>query len=212
MNIELIYCANGNKRFAEIAVSRGFLYGARLPGVAHYPPSFSDQDWKKPDRERYMSALAKHRPQMATVLDLEEYDQFEDVLEWAEEAAMYTECVVIIPKFSGAIELIPTGIGGKPVRLGYSVPTSFGGTSVPLWEFVGRPVHLLGGSPQAQLQLAHYLDVASADGNMHTKAAQKWGTYWDGKWIPAQFTGVRDALYTAFDLSCKNIMAAWRKL
>ena len=49
------------------------------------------------------------------------------------------------PYAFGGIARVPEQIGGKAVRLGYSVPTKFGGTEVPLWEFGQRPVHLLGG-------------------------------------------------------------------
>ena len=30
-DIKLIYCAGGNKQFAETAIEAGFLYGAQLP-------------------------------------------------------------------------------------------------------------------------------------------------------------------------------------
>lgn len=147
----LIYCADGNARFAEIAVNAGFLYGAQLPprGLP-YPPYFADQNWKNPNRERYMSELAKHRPFMASVLDWERAEQLPEVLDWAEDAAQFVDVVMIIPKVLGGIAKLPRRIGGKPVRLGYSVPTKFGGTAVPYSEFYGWPVHLLGGNPHRQ--------------------------------------------------------------
>lgn len=85
--MELIYCAAGNARFAQIAIDAGFLYGAQLPGTTYHPIWFADQNWKKPDRTKYMAALAEHRPHMASVLDLERADQLDEVLSWAEEAA-----------------------------------------------------------------------------------------------------------------------------
>ena len=84
----LIYCADGNKRLAQIAIDAGFRYGARLPARGpHHPVFFADQDWKAPDRARYMTELAEHRPVMATVLDWEQMEQRDEVLSWAEEAA-----------------------------------------------------------------------------------------------------------------------------
>jgi hypothetical protein len=82
----------------------------------------------------------------------------------------------------GRIGALPTRIGGKEVRLGYSVPTRYGGSPVPLWEHVGRTIHLLGGSPQEQLRLCRYacLDVRSADGNMMAQQARK-GRTWTRK-------------------------------
>ena len=58
---DLIYCADGNPTFAALAVAAGWRYGARLPGTVYQPVHFADQDWRNPDRARYMAALATHR-------------------------------------------------------------------------------------------------------------------------------------------------------
>lgn len=222
---ELIYCADGNPRLAQITIDAGFKYGARLPGSVGYPIYFADQDWKNPDREKYMAALAEHRPTMATVLDWEQPEQRANVLDWAEQAAQYVERVVIIPKVPDTIETLPRQIGGAEVVLGYSVPTSYGGTFVPTWEFAGWPVHLLGGSPHKQMELCHYLDVVSVDGNLHNLMATRYCQFW----VPgtARYASNRywptlreanggenwpgeDAPYEAFRRSCENIAEAWR--
>lgn len=223
---ELIYCANGNERFAQIAIDAGFTYGAQLPGTVYFPPEFVDQDWKQPNRTAYMAALAQHRPRMATVLDWEHDEQLAEVLDWAEEAAQYVETVIIIPKVINGVRRIPTQIGGVPVRLGYSVPTKHGGTAVPVWEFGRREVHLLGGSPHAQKRIAAYLNVASVDGNIAQKLALRWNMFYDplkqtshAYWAyMADFDGQlwgnggdsADAPYEAFRRSCQNIAAYWR--
>jgi len=211
--IDLIYCAAGNARFAQIAIDAGFKYGAQVPNTVYYPPYFCDQNWKKPNRDRYMAALAQHKPHIASVLDWEQEAQLPEVLRWAEDAAQYVEIVMLIPKVQGGVCQLPRTIGGKPVRLGYSVPTSFGGTSLGVWEFSGWPVHLLGGSPQAQMQVAHYLDVQSADGNAAQKAAVNWCMVWQrGAWqklLDVMDRVDQDAPYVAFELSCKNIYEAW---
>lgn len=213
---ELIYCAGGNRRYAQIAIDAGMGYGAQLPSKTYFPLDFADQNWKKPNREKYMAALATHRPRMATVLDLESHEQLEDVMDWAEEAAQWVgETVIIIPKAMGIIPLIPETIGGRRVRLGYSVPTTYGGTELPLWEFGDRPVHLLGGWITAQLQLRRYLNVESADGNAwQIRAALM--THFDGKrWVKlGKSTGSNidadDIPYTMFYLTCIHMMQAWR--
>lgn len=222
--VELIYCAGGNARFAQMAIDAGFLYGAQMPSTIYHPIYFADQDWKRPNRQRYMDALARHRPHMASVIDLERHDQLHDVLSWAEEAAQWVNVVMIIPKAFGIIPQLPRRIGGADVRLGYSVPTSHGGTEVPVWEFDGWPVHLLGGSPHAQMRLTHYLRVESADGNMANKMATSRGHFWcngnakakDRYWPKLSETdGKRwetDAPYEAFRRSCENIVEAWKKL
>lgn len=223
--MELIYCAGGNRRFDEIAKDAGFLLGAQLPTKSvYFPIHFADQNWKNPDRGRYMAALAQYRPHMASVLDLERPDQIDEVLSWAEESAQWVNVVMIIPKVFGIVPLLPRTIGGAEVRLGYSIPTKHGGTEVPVWEFEGWPVHLLGGSPHAQMRTMHYLRVASADGNMANKMATTFGAFWtpgnakakDRYWPKLQeFDGAEwgnDAPYEAFRRSCENIMAAWKRV
>lgn len=218
---ELIFCADGNPRAAEIACGAGWRYGARLPSTVYRPPYFADQDWRKPDRVAYMAALAEHRPRYATVLDWEREGQWPEVLSWAEEAAAYAERVVVIPKIPGTIPEIPIRVGGAEVVIGYSVPSRYGATSVPLWELRGRAVHLLGGSPQAQMRTWEYLggvcDVCSADGNMLLKMANTRCCYWSpepsekGRWHPMNHEVEADATFEAIRRSCANIMAAWRR-
>lgn len=219
----LIYCGGGNPRFADIARVAGYQYGCQLPNSKPYAPVyFADQNWKEPDRVAYMASLAKHRPCMATVLDWEREEQFCEVLSWAEEAAQFVEYVVIIPKVINETHRIPNDIGGKPIMLGFSVPTKFGATSVPVWEFAGRRVHLLGGSPHRQMQEWQYLsacaEVVSADGNMAQKMATRNCCYWTaqtsryGHWQPLFRAVEHDAPTEAFHRSCENIFAAWKQL
>lgn len=222
MKPELIFCGGKSPKFAEIAIAAGYHYGAQLPCNTYAPVYFADQNWKKPDRAAYMAALEKHRPYMASVLDWEHQEQLPEVLSWAAEAAQYVKVVMIIPKVSGGVPYIPRQFGKTVTRLGYSVPTAHGGTQLHVAEFCNRPVHLLGGSPGAQMHLAQYMDVRSADGNMMMKMANR-GLYWvPGKkafrndWLSLLETdGQRwngDGNYEAFRRSCSNIMAAWERL
>lgn len=210
---ELIYCAAGNSRFAKIAIESGYTYGAQLPNKVYYSPDFVDQNWKNPDFATYILTLNKHRPRLATVLDLEKWEQLPVVLKWAEWAAVYvSEAVIIIPKVHGIIDYLPRHIGGKQVRLGYSVPTRYGGTNVMVNEFVNWPIHLLGGRPEKQKELSYYLDVVSADGNYAGMKARKYCQFFDGKrWIPDGGKTENDAHYKCFEISCKNIMDMWNK-
>ncbi len=224
----LIYCGAGNKRFAQIAVNSGWKYGAQLPGTI-YPEVaslyFADQDWKSPDRGKYMNALKEYRPTQATVLDLEYESQFSEVMSWAEEASQFVDRVIIIPKVFGIIPKIPQSINGKRTILGYSVPTKYAGTEVPIWEFGNRPVHLLGGSPHNQMKLRAYLNVFSADNNYINKMAARFCQFWmpgnamyaQNRWFPTlkeandgiDWHGDIDAPYEAFRRSCVNIIKAW---
>lgn len=212
--IDLVYCAGGNARFAQIAIDHGYLYGAQIPSTFYHPIWFADQNWKNPNREKYIAALALHKPHMASVLDLERPDQVEEVLGWAEDAARHVETVMIIPKYKEAIRDIPLIICNKPVRLGYSVPTEFGGSPVPLRDFHDWPVHLLGGSPSIQMELWQHLNVHSADGNSAQRAAMNGTVFTGTRWLTVnKYLGYqvnKDMIYKAFDISCENIKMAWR--
>ena len=193
----------------------------RLPAkgmLADVPLYMADQDWRKPDRGKYMAALAKHRPMIATVLDLEDEAQLPAVLSWAEEAVQYVgEAVIVIPKVPGIVPRLPREIGGKEVRLGYSVPTGHGASPLGLWEFAGRSVHLLGGLPQKQYEVWQYLrgisDVRSLDGNSHKRLAGM-RLYWERqpngqvKHI-AMADGIDGGVDRCFKISCANILSAW---
>jgi O-succinylbenzoate synthase len=225
----LVYCAGSNRRFDEIALTAGYVLGAQLPRTVYFPLWMADQDWKRPNRSRYMAALAEHRPTVATVLDWERDEQLPEVLDWAEEAAQHVERVMIVPKVVGRVGRIPRRIGGADVVLAYSVPTRFGGSSVPLWEMAGWPIHLLGGSPHVQMRCWQHLspiaDVVSADGNLAQKMATQWCQFWvngsagyaNNRWWPTltEADGTRweqNGPYEAFRRSCANITAAWRLL
>ena len=215
---DLIFCGGNNQRLGSIAIREGFKYGCRLPNdKPFFPVYFADQNWKQPNKKEYMAALAKHRPSIATVLDWETLSQLDEVMSWAEEMAGYVDRVIVIPKVVNETHRIPLTIGGKSIVLGYSVPTRHGATPVPFWEFEGRDVHLLGGSPQRQMSETDYLaciaNVVSVDGNMMLKMATSKCLHWTrdksafGHWQPAQRgeNGVEEA----FALSCRNISSAW---
>lgn len=217
----LIYCAP-NSIFGAIALRYNFEYGCQMPtALPSFPLFFADQDWKEPDRTGYMRALAKYKPNVATVLDLERPDQFDEVMSWAAEAAQYVrETVIVIPKFQGSVEMIPETINGKKIVLGYSVPTSFGGTSLPITAFGRRPVHLLGGRPQKQMSLAGRCNTVSADANMMSRMANEINAFFCGGFAPHSksyfavlgevgYAERVDANLLAFEISCMNVYNAW---
>jgi hypothetical protein len=211
--IKVIHCAGNNRRFGEIAVRHGLLYGAQMPSKVYYQLYFCDQNWKKPQRARYLECLAKYRPYMATVLDWEREEQFDEVMDWAEGASEYVQVVVIIPKLDGVMDRIPEKVGKASVRIGYSVPTRYGKTEVPLAEFGVRPVHLLGGTPAKQMELCTRLNVQSVDGNILQMVALRHCRYWSGGgWHRLETHDgfvETDAPYKAFELSCANVLREW---
>lgn len=171
--MEIIYCADGNPSFMQIAKDYKFLTGAQLPRKIydeHLPLYFADQDFKRPRYTGYIRALRKYRPIMASVLDIMEWRRWDEYLMRAEEISQYCQVVMFVPKLNGVIKQLEIEfpnkkINGKEIRLGYSIKTRYGGTDVPTKEFEGWSVHLLGGSPIEQLKKSTEMSVVSCDGN-----------------------------------------------
>lgn len=217
---DLIYCSNGNYTLQRIALDFGFKFGLKLPyrRILDEPLYFADQDWKNPDRKKYMDSISIYKPKSATVLDLEHRNQLAEVLSWAEEISCYVETVIIIPKCTGVISKLPKEIKGKPVRLGFSVPTKYGSTSLNPSAFRRWEVHLLGGAPEKQLSYRGEMNIVSVDCNYHSMKANKFGEYWTGKIGDVRWWRKLHGDYTpkersrrAFEMSCKHIMDYWRE-
>ncbi len=227
--MELIFTAASNQKYAQIATDLGYLYGARLPAKIYpaFTPHFVDQDWEHPHLPKYLAAVHTHKPPMASVLDWEYQDQLTEVLSWAEEIAPFVQEVIVIPKVPGQVWQIPAKVGGKKIRLGFSVPTSHGATEVTLDEIEahGSGVHLLGGDPRTQMMIAARLGarVKSIDFNKVMRMASLncvWvaqplpkGKAVNRKWPQLKDLGLghltEDTCYTAFELSMANIGKAW---
>ena len=78
--------------------------------------------------------------------------------------------------------------------LGYSVPSKYGKTEIPPENFGQREVHLLGGRPDVQRELAKKMNVISLDCNRFTLDAG-YGDYFVGdKFIPHKQGGYENCL------------------
>lgn len=176
-----------------------------------------------------MEWLKTYRPKIATVLDIERKSILDESISWAEEASEYCDSVVLIPKVRSVIKKLPKQVCGKQVILGYSIPTSYGGTKIPIEDFKGRSVHLLGGSPHRQMEywksMSNFCNVLSVDGNYAQLVALRFNKFWtngnayyaENRWLPRldEADGMKwmqDAPYEAFRRSCKNIQNAWENL
>jgi hypothetical protein len=208
----LIFCAGRNRRYAEIALRHGFAYGCRSDYTPLFAPIvLADLDWKRPDRERHLAFVAEHTPHLAVAPDVLALEDLPATLRYAERLAAHADRVLIVPKVAGVMAALPH----EPwLVVGYSVPTPYGGAdAVLLPELTGWPVHLLGGTPHAQMTLAAYVRVYSADGNSHMRAA-RYGTFWSGGGWRGGARGLErgDGLaYRAFERSCSEIMTAWQR-
>jgi hypothetical protein len=209
--VSLIYVQDGNPRLAGIAREAGFLYGVRGTQAPYFDPAFVDLDWRRPDFPAHLERCRRWRPRFAVAGDAEDAAQLAGVLEQAALLRRLVPEVIVVPKSPGLVERIP-----QDYVVGLSVPTRFGATQAPFWEYRGRRVHLLGGAPGAQLRLHAFLgpDVVSVDGNSHLKAAG-YGSWWNGRrWTEGEEREERgpDMLYRAFARSCEHIVDAWAAL
>jgi hypothetical protein len=197
-----------------LATHMGWLYGIQSgsgvcpcaqPGTLHRV-AFVDNDFKNYDHARHLATVAEHRPKYATVRDVMSAKQCEQagitfyplgqILDWADELAAYAEHVIVVPKYD-CLDEIPDRL-----MLGYSVPTSYGGTPLPIQAFAGRRVHLLGGNPEMQMQYYRAIadSVVSLDNNqMHLRAT--FGNAWTlGGYVNLQTIPHLEGIETALGL------------
>jgi hypothetical protein len=196
-----------SRRVCSIAKEYGWLPGARytnLRDVRNEEVGFLDIDWKKYNFKRHLEAAKKVYPALTVAEDVIDINNINRTLDHAYELEKYCKSVIIVPKdieFSDRLdELIPSGF-----LIGYSVPTKYGGTTLPLDCFGKRPIHLLGGRPDIQRQLAETLNVVSIDTNRFTLDA-RFGDYFDGKRFIPHPEGGYD---TCIRQSLTNINNIW---
>jgi hypothetical protein len=192
--IDLIYTIQGADATCCLAVRAGLKYGIQSPSSSICPycsrgdeahaVAFIDNDYFHYDHAAHLKMVSEHRPKYCTVMDVitdaqarrdgvDKAYSLQQILEWADELSQYAEHVIVIPKYD-CLDKIP-----EHFVLGYSVPTSHGGTPLPPEAFKGRRVHLLGGSWKAQLAHMAVLrdDVVSVDNNHVHNIARQWGQY-----------------------------------
>jgi hypothetical protein len=197
--IDVIFCWGGGDNTCCLAVRAGWKYGIRsgdveidgegicplVPYSPRHKVVFVDNDFKDYNPAHHLEVIKLTQPKYATVRDYMSRDQcgkagiafyeLAQVLDWAAELEQYAEHVIVIPKVD-VLDQIP-----EQYILGYSVPTKYGGTPLPVDAFKGRRVHLLGGGWKAQLAHMAALgdDVVSLDNNHLTLIGESWGQFYD---------------------------------
>ncbi|MEW2919357.1 DUF6610 family protein [Ruegeria sp. ANG10] len=202
----LITCHS--KTVGSIAAQHGWLVGARYTNLRDIK-TFSeigliDIDWKNYDFEKHMWAVKKTKPLVTIARDLEDIEQSEEVFSQAAQLAKHAHNVCIVPKdlkLTGQVNsFVP-----EQFMLGYSTPTKYGGTQLPLTDFVNRPIHILGGRPDVQRELASSLQIFSLDVNRFSLDA-RFGDYFNGsRFVPHPIGGYLRCL----EDSIKNISSMW---
>lgn len=195
-------------RVLRIARRFGWLPGARytnLRDVRKYDRvGFLDIEWKNYSFERHLRAAKATRPILTVALDVDDPRKLPQILEQASELSLYSDRVIIVPKHPSLSNKLDTHIPNKFV-LGYSVPTRYGGTSIPA-KFFKRSVHLLGGRPDVQRGLAQIMPVISIDCNRFTLDAA-FGDYFDGETFKPHPRGGYDRCIRE---SIRNINGLWK--
>jgi hypothetical protein len=184
-NVACFIAAQAGWRIGSNSKSSG-LASNRERWEWHHDLTFIDNEWHDYDHEAHLAVVGEFHPKYTTVRDLLTREQaaaagvayysFDEVMRMAEEAEAVAENVIVIPKYD-CIADIP-----EKYVLGYSVPSSYGATPLPIDRFRDRRVHLLGGSWRTQLGYLALLgtDVVSVDMN-HVYNVARFGMWEDGE-------------------------------
>jgi hypothetical protein len=184
-DFDFIYTDSSSKGLCCMAIQSGLKYGIQsgYKGCVRtdefsgkHKVTFVDCDYKKYNHEKHLKSVKEFKPKYATVRDIMseeqckeagiEYFPLNQILDYAYELKEYADNVILIPKID-VIDQIPDGF-----MLGYSIPTSHGGTTVPINRFNSHKVHLLGGSWEKQLyNIERYNFIVSCDNNHLNKIA-----------------------------------------
>lgn len=170
-----------SKDVVRLATKFGWLPGAKYSNLRDVKSfrkvGFIDIDWKHYDFEKHLEAVIKTKPLFTVAKDIEHIDEIDEILRQAKYLSKYAKQVIIVPKCL-KLKYELDDLPGK-FLLGYSVPTQYGGTKIPI-KYFRKPVHLLGGRPDIQRKLAKKMHVVSIDCNRFTLDA-KFGDYFDGQ-------------------------------
>jgi hypothetical protein len=189
-SFDFIYTDSTGVGLCCIAVQAGLKYGIQsgFKGClrqdkysGRHRVIFVDNDYKKYDHQKHLDSVRKHKPKYCTTRDLMTKEQckkddiryysFDEILDQAYELNEYAENVMLIPKYD-CLDKIPNDF-----MLGYSIPTSHGGTPLLIEMFSGWRTHLLGGSWKRQLDLILEYDfIVSADNN-YVSQISRYGSF-----------------------------------
>jgi len=197
---------NHSATVQKIAAAHGWLPGARYTNLRDVRGfkrlGFLDIDWRNYDFRRHLEAASETRPILTVARDIECRRSLNKIIDQAYKLKEYAKDVILVPKDP----LLATKISSLPgdFFLGYSVPSRYGATPIAPEAFT-RPVHLLGGRPDTQRQLATRMQVLSIDANRFTLDAA-FGDYFDGNTFRPH---PRGGYHNCLRDSVKNITALW---
>jgi hypothetical protein len=182
VNLQIAKFITAGERILKTVTRTGWYPGARYTNLRTVKTfnriGFLDIELRRYDFRRHIAAAEKAKPILTVARDILDLRALDSIINEVKQLQNYAEYIIMVPKgpkFCRRVaRYLPEG-----VILGYSVPTRYGGTDVPVTEFV-RPVHVLGGSPSLQRRLGDELDVVSIDCNRFMIDAL-YGKYFDGR-------------------------------
>ena len=192
----------------QIARKHGWLPGARYTNIRDIRRIgklfFLDIDWEHYDFEYHLSIAKEWNPYLTVARDITRDSDLEHVIREAENLFRYCKNVAIVPKAPSMAPFMEKEIPRKFI-FGYSVPSKYGETKIDPLNF-RRPVHLLGGRPDRQFEIAKNLNVVSFDCNRFALDAA-FGDYFDGERFRPHPLGGYDICLKD---SLRNINKLWR--
>ena len=177
---ELFFCHR--YEFCVVADQLGFRIGTRSDQFDtnktgklledDFVVDFVDNNFKDPDTERLCKIVDRTQAEYAVVPDVYDVDDLDDVLELGERLVEEHETTpIVVPKCTFEFDRIPDSW-----ILGFSVPSGYAETDIPINMFTTHRTHLLGGSPRNQIKFANKavdagVELFSVDGNAFSKAS-----------------------------------------
>lgn len=204
-DIDVIVTASGGEDMPRAAYRGGALVG--IESTKKRPPEeipIEFVDWPfltdDPSFEDHLDVVKREKPKYAVAPDIQDAENYHEVLSQARALDRHAETVIVVPK------------GVKPdkvpdrFRVGLPAQDRFGGVPWPVWDYRNcESVHILGGSPNRQNELSHYVAVDSVDTASPLKAAQ-FGNVWNGKWSEAGHN-----YYDRIERSMGNLLREWNE-
>ena len=206
----------GRPDLTEYAAEYGWLTGTRLDEIGRYEnagitPEFIDVHWEEPDRDKLLAKTMTHAPKYVVAGDYDG-DNYDTINDFARELNQFAENVIVVPHEPGEVKRVP-----EWAVVGYSTPTGYAGTDAPIWEYMGRDVHVLGGTMnQIKIVVDHLKnDIVSMDTNTHHRDATRFGEYWTTNHgrviIPSSGDDIREAYENAV-LNMTYALDSWGML
>jgi len=175
---DVILTVNGGDEISRAVADSPALLGFETG--RYRPPEdlvvdFCDWPFTDPDvsLDDHVTVVRNERPKYAVAPDVEAEWTLRDVLSVARELDRFAENVIIVPKDCRPGEIPEKYVIGYPNQPNFGSNGAWMRNSYPS----DHPVHVLGGSPDDQLDLADYLTVRSVDGANVTRYAE-FGRVW----------------------------------